>query len=295
LEGQGRQRQEREVPKGLGAKGNEGSRASSRRPRGASATSSSRMPSRPRSPSPPSKPRGECHRPVARYGHGRCGEHLGGRCLTTCASRSSTHLALRRIRSRASPTSSSTRTRLTWPRERRWRSSSGGPSTTGSSWHPLSTTPLFRRGREPRRGEAQSAPRRTDASLVGAAGRNGACNGQMPSTPGARSSRRRGSCRGWDSPRRTGGSALPLADRGLRCGHRPGARAMAIQMTRASMLSLNHFGLGFLTTSEWILPRALGALAYVFGTVASSLVALLVAIPVALGSRSSSRSSRRSG
>jgi phosphate transport system permease protein len=59
---------------------------------------------------------------------------------------------------------------------------------------------------------------------------------------------------------------------------------MAIQMTRASMLSLEHFGLDFLTSADWDPARELfGALAYLYGTVVSSAVALVIAIPVSLG------------
>ncbi len=60
--------------------------------------------------------------------------------------------------------------------------------------------------------------------------------------------------------------------------------AMAIQMTRASALSLRHFGPGFITSSHWDPVRDLfGALPFIFGTVASSLLALLLAVPVSLG------------
>lgn len=60
--------------------------------------------------------------------------------------------------------------------------------------------------------------------------------------------------------------------------------AMALQMTRASALSLERFGLGFVTSTEWDpVQDQFGALAFVFGTVASSLLALALAVPVALG------------
>jgi phosphate transport system permease protein len=60
--------------------------------------------------------------------------------------------------------------------------------------------------------------------------------------------------------------------------------AMAVQMTHASALSIRQFGFGFVTGSEWDPVRDLyGAWPYVFGTVASSLLALIVAVPVALG------------
>lgn len=60
--------------------------------------------------------------------------------------------------------------------------------------------------------------------------------------------------------------------------------AMALQMTRASALSLRRFGLGFVTSTEWDPVRDLyGALPFIFGTVFSSLLALAIAVPVALG------------
>jgi phosphate transport system permease protein len=60
--------------------------------------------------------------------------------------------------------------------------------------------------------------------------------------------------------------------------------AMAIQMTRASALSIERFGLGFVTSSAWDPVRELfGALPFIFGTVASSMLALLIAVPVSLG------------
>lgn len=60
--------------------------------------------------------------------------------------------------------------------------------------------------------------------------------------------------------------------------------AMAIQMTRASAMSLSHFGAGFVTSTEWDPVRDLyGALPYIYGTLVSSFVALLIAVPVSLG------------
>jgi len=59
---------------------------------------------------------------------------------------------------------------------------------------------------------------------------------------------------------------------------------MALQMTRASALSIRHFGLGFITSTHWDPVRDLyGALPFIYGTIVSSLVALAVAVPVALG------------
>ena len=60
--------------------------------------------------------------------------------------------------------------------------------------------------------------------------------------------------------------------------------AMAFQMLLASLPSLRQFGWGFLSSSEWDpVLDAYGALPYLFGTLASSFLALLVALPVALG------------
>jgi len=60
--------------------------------------------------------------------------------------------------------------------------------------------------------------------------------------------------------------------------------AMAVQMTRASALSLRHFGPGFVTSTEWDPVRDLyGGLPYIYGTLVSSFLALLIAVPVSLG------------
>jgi len=60
--------------------------------------------------------------------------------------------------------------------------------------------------------------------------------------------------------------------------------AMAMGMTRASWLSLRHFGLGFIVSSDWDPVRDLyGAAPFIFGTVVSSLLALIIAVPVGLG------------
>jgi phosphate transport system permease protein len=60
--------------------------------------------------------------------------------------------------------------------------------------------------------------------------------------------------------------------------------AMAVQMTRASALSLERFGLGFLTGTRWDPVREVfGALPFIYGTVASSVLALILALPVSMG------------
>lgn len=60
--------------------------------------------------------------------------------------------------------------------------------------------------------------------------------------------------------------------------------AMAIQMTRASALSLKQFGISYVFSSDWDPVRdAYGALPFVYGTVVSSLLALLIAVPISIG------------
>jgi phosphate transport system permease protein len=60
--------------------------------------------------------------------------------------------------------------------------------------------------------------------------------------------------------------------------------AMAVQMTRASALSIERFGLGFLLDRTWNpVTEQFGALPFVYGTVVSSLLALVIAVPIALG------------
>lgn len=59
---------------------------------------------------------------------------------------------------------------------------------------------------------------------------------------------------------------------------------MAIEMGLAAKLSLAHFGLGFLTSSDWNPVRdQYGALPFIFGTVVSSLLALCISVPISLG------------
>jgi phosphate transport system permease protein len=60
--------------------------------------------------------------------------------------------------------------------------------------------------------------------------------------------------------------------------------ALAIEMTRASALSIRAFGFGFVTHSVWDPVRNLfGALPFIYGTIVSSVVALAIAVPVSLG------------
>ncbi len=60
--------------------------------------------------------------------------------------------------------------------------------------------------------------------------------------------------------------------------------AMALEMTRASSLSLKEFGLGFVTSRIWDPVRQVfGALPFIYGTLVSSLLALLIAVPISIG------------
>jgi phosphate transport system permease protein len=60
--------------------------------------------------------------------------------------------------------------------------------------------------------------------------------------------------------------------------------AMAAEMTRASALSLERFGFGFIVSSSWNPVRnAFGAWPFIFGTIVSSVLALLLSVPVSLG------------
>ena len=60
--------------------------------------------------------------------------------------------------------------------------------------------------------------------------------------------------------------------------------AMVIALATDSMLSIRHFGFGFLTSQRWDpIKGEFGALPFVYGTVASSLIALLISVPFSLG------------
>ncbi len=59
---------------------------------------------------------------------------------------------------------------------------------------------------------------------------------------------------------------------------------MAVEMGRTAKLSLAHFGLGFITSSNWDPVRdQYGALPFIYGTVVSSLLALCISVPISLG------------
>jgi phosphate transport system permease protein len=60
--------------------------------------------------------------------------------------------------------------------------------------------------------------------------------------------------------------------------------AMAVEMLRASRLSIGRFGLDFVTHQDWDPVRNIyGALPFIYGTVVSSLLALLISVPISLG------------
>lgn len=59
---------------------------------------------------------------------------------------------------------------------------------------------------------------------------------------------------------------------------------MCYQMVSASTLSIERFGLSFVTSREWNpVTEEFGALPFIYGTVVSSLVALFIAVPVSVG------------
>ncbi|MBI5507316.1 MAG: phosphate ABC transporter permease subunit PstC [Deltaproteobacteria bacterium] len=59
---------------------------------------------------------------------------------------------------------------------------------------------------------------------------------------------------------------------------------MGVEMIRASLSSIERFGLGFVTEVTWDPVRELfGAAPFIFGTIVSSLLALAIAVPVAVG------------
>ncbi len=60
--------------------------------------------------------------------------------------------------------------------------------------------------------------------------------------------------------------------------------AIFIELIRSSALSLKTFGLSFLFESTWDpVKEEFGALPFIFGTLASSLIAMMIAVPVSLG------------
>lgn len=60
--------------------------------------------------------------------------------------------------------------------------------------------------------------------------------------------------------------------------------AMIVSLAAHSTLSIKQFGFGFLTNREWNpVDSRFGALAFIYGTLVSSLIALLISVPLSLG------------
>lgn len=60
--------------------------------------------------------------------------------------------------------------------------------------------------------------------------------------------------------------------------------AIIVMMTRSSMPTIELYGLSFLTSSEWNPSEGkFGALAFIYGTIVSSLIAVILSVPISLG------------
>ena len=60
--------------------------------------------------------------------------------------------------------------------------------------------------------------------------------------------------------------------------------AMIVALASHSTLSIRQFGFGFLTGREWNpIKGQFGALAFIYGTIVSSVIALLISVPLSLG------------
>ncbi|HJT66359.1 MAG TPA: phosphate ABC transporter permease subunit PstC [Pyrinomonadaceae bacterium] len=60
--------------------------------------------------------------------------------------------------------------------------------------------------------------------------------------------------------------------------------AKLVALSADSMLSIRHFGFGFLTSQQWNPVKGeFGALPFIYGTIASSVIALLISVPFSLG------------
>ena len=60
--------------------------------------------------------------------------------------------------------------------------------------------------------------------------------------------------------------------------------AMIVALASHSTLSIRQFGFGFLTNRDWNpIKDQFGALAFVYGTIVSSLIALIISVPLSLG------------
>ncbi|HAF15131.1 MAG TPA: phosphate ABC transporter permease subunit PstC [Blastocatellia bacterium] len=60
--------------------------------------------------------------------------------------------------------------------------------------------------------------------------------------------------------------------------------SMIFALAAKSLLSIRHFGFNFITSSEWNpVTGQFGALPFIYGTLASSLIALIISVPLSLG------------
>src|SRR5436309_12302071 len=60
--------------------------------------------------------------------------------------------------------------------------------------------------------------------------------------------------------------------------------AMIVALAAHSTLSIRQFGFGFLSNREWDPVKGkFGALAFIYGTIVSSLIALIISVPLSLG------------
>lgn len=60
--------------------------------------------------------------------------------------------------------------------------------------------------------------------------------------------------------------------------------AMILALAFKSRLSISQFGFGFITATDWDPVKAqFGALAFIYGTIMSSLIAILISVPLSLG------------
>lgn len=92
------------------------------------------------------------------------------------------------------------------------------------------------------------------------------------------------------SPQTTARSKVARADRwfrGLATGFGLSILGLMALLTLALFIdawpAIRHFGLRFLTSSEWNYVDQFGALPYIWGTIYSSLLGLLLSLPVSLG------------
>src|SRR4029079_19508895 len=60
--------------------------------------------------------------------------------------------------------------------------------------------------------------------------------------------------------------------------------AMIVALAYKSRLSIHQFGFGFISGTDWDPVRSqFGALAFIYGTIMSSLIAILISVPLSLG------------